>query len=258
MSLCDQRDAELAQVASETRHSPATSPRDRHTAGGNDLSGFSRGQLTAAASAALQEGGAQSSSAPEMSPAKDPPRGACQRQHAEEDVSAQGWMDAEGAPVSGGSTVDALRQELEMLQVDCEREHAMRHMTIQQAQADQQQWYQRAMSRLADLNPSSEQTLLDEQRLEELLIRRRAELSRSRDKLTQRRLEVAAKKQTLCNADNQQRQGATSAQELIDEDAWARKCKKIDDDVARIRVKRDALQEDRLDRTPWRPEVAGA
>ena len=63
---------------------------------------------------------------------------------------------APGADGSGDlDPNEALRQELEMLEVDFEREEAMRHLHIKEDNAERQRWYRRAHAKLRDLDQAA-------------------------------------------------------------------------------------------------------
>jgi hypothetical protein len=247
---CEYMDAQLAVVATELQsaHDALAEPQDC-TSATNDLE----------ASVVLQA--APTSSVPETqrpTTIYQPPAAASKPPG---DLVTAICEETEDLPITAGSDIETmLRQELEMLNVDSEREDHMRHLAFQQAQADQQKWYQKAAAKLADLNHTQEQTMLEEQRLEELIALRRSELSKTQERDALCQLEVLNEKHELCvGAHHRALRSSAIKGDGHDKDARERSMREqVDQGVAKVRNKRDMLQRQRMAGTPWSPEVAGA
>lgn len=244
---CERLDAQLAQtqqaaadLQSVQEHSPSPSracsrtlsPRERRISVGSELLGALRGELAGlAVPTRVDVGTARSSSIPEMSIAELPAATA---------VSA-GGTDAS----AGLAPNDALRQELEMLEVDFEREEAMRHLHIKEDNSDRQHWYGRAIAKLRDLD----QAVSEEPLLYDLVQRRRLELLRKRENLTRRRQELQSKEHELGSNAHLEVHSAPPVCTTSNEDAKLQsKCLQLSETIIRLKDKNEALHEERLDR----------
>jgi len=170
-------------------------------------------------------------------------------------------IETECSPALRDGEVEVLRlrQELEMLEVDSERQSQWHHLIIQQEQ-EQQQWYEWAKGKLADSEHSEEQIRLEEERLTELLERRRMETAKTRERAALLDHEVLAMEHKHRSTQHLlEHQSSIADDEASAEHArMLSKRNEVDVAIARLKMKRDTVQEYRYDETPWTPQVAGA
>jgi len=274
-SLQDQKSSEQ-QSAHEVlgEHQPSASlsrpnsPRERRKSAGRDLAGNLRCDVAVAIAAAQPQSAWPSPTFPTWpraageAPSKSTSgdvmndRSSPRWNHAEHGSPVTACMDGADAPSWGDNDVEALRQELEMQRVDGERQEAMRNMIDTQTEHEQQQWYAQSAAQHNDFDHFEEQRLHEEQRLTELLEKRRQELSKTRQRVADRTLETVQKKHELLIRDRDlEVQRAADARATSAEDDRVRtQRQEVDDSICRLKAKRAALQEGTDDRGSWRVE----
>lgn len=147
-------------------------------------------------------------------------------------------VSAAAEAVDGGTggtseeNVESLRRELEMLQVDAEREEAMRHLLMKEDHADRQHWYRRALLKLRELD----QSVNEEQHLMEILERRRADLVRSQETVRQLQRPLFEKEQQLnANCHLDAHAAATLFKTSPEDVKLQTRCQELDNAIARLR-----------------------
>lgn len=256
-SYCEQLDAQIAQTQQaavdlqcdnvhdmlpEFNHSLLQSPRAGHISAGSEALGTLDGYFAAAIAApAAADVAALSSAWSGMLRNGQRP-------------AATSVSDAGDAPVVA-SPHEALQQELEMLEVDFEREEAMRHMHIKEDNAHRQHWYKRAHAKLRDLD----QAVNEEPRLYDLVQRRRTELMRSRERLARRRQELHARENDLSVNAHLKMQSSASVCSTSNEDAKLQsKCLELYEAILRLKDKNDAPKGDMSEKTACQSEAVRA
>lgn len=256
-SHSDYVDAQLAQMASElqsARETLAEEPRSRaHSAQQScEVPPHSLDETSSSCevAAALEDGGMQNSSALDIVQEQQLSKpNVCESQ---DDASKALGIHTTGcsdsgealAPLDVDDEVMQLRNELEMLKVDSERQARMHDLIKHQTNMEQQRWYEWAKQKLADLDHTEEQTRFEDQRLRELMERRGAELLKTRERVAQSQIEVLAKQNESriiahrLQLETSAAEAAASSQEL----QMHSRCVELDDDIAVLKAGRQELQ----------------
>lgn len=229
-------------VGSSQIYSPKA--RERRPSTGNEITGCVRGDL-AHALAAVQE------SAPKREKQhRDSRPKVVKETPLATKVCSNGNRGATLTGVMDTDTLEALRHEKEMLELDIDREEQMSDLIFHQCHERWRSRMQKIIDKVSYWDHYEEQSTSEEIRLKELLSAWQAELARTHEKINERRKKVTVKEHYMkTSKDVLEVQVSATSKCVANEDAAMRaKCKAIDDAVQELELMRRSNDTDELRR----------
>mmetsp|Transcript_12526 Transcript_12526/g.20636 ORF Transcript_12526/g.20636 Transcript_12526/m.20636 type:complete len:871 (+) Transcript_12526:91-2703(+) len=230
------RQVDLQRGDSEARtdagSSQICSPRDRRPSIGNESIGCMRGELAHALAAVQEEASKREKSRRNSRPKpfKEPSHSSKGSTRINRSTTLTGVMDSD--------TVEALRHEKEMLELDLEREEQMRNLIFKEDHERCRARMQKIVDKVTYWDHYEDQAASEEKRLKALLDSRRAELVRTQEKINDRRRKVQVKEHYMkSSASLLELQVSATSKCVANEDATMReKCKVVDDAVQELEL----------------------